>query len=60
MISIQGQSNIVDIRWQGKEIVAKYMGDKLVWGRQSDCCFSNGYWVNAYPWRNDFGWKNNV
>lgn len=60
MISIQGHNNIVDIRWQGHEIIAKYMGSVLVWSKEAACCFSNGYWMNAYPWRNELGWKNNV
>lgn len=57
MISIQGKDNIVDIRWQGREIIAKYFGSLLVWSKTRSC-YGRGYWIPEYPWIDNDIWKN--
>lgn len=38
---------------------AAYRGTRLYW-QPANCCYSKGMWLNALPWRNDYGWKNNA
>ena len=41
-----------------KEIIAVYSGLKLVWSKINELisCFSNGYWIDEYPWLDDASW----
>lgn len=39
-------------------VKAVYRGANLVW-MAIKSCFGAGYWINAAPWLNDEGWKNN-
>lgn len=50
--------DIIDIHVGRKAILAEYLGAKLVWEKISQIfsCFSNGYWVDEYPWVDDEIW----
>ena len=39
-------------------IAAIYKGHRLVWSKITEIisCFSNGYWVDEYPWVDDQSW----
>lgn len=41
-----------------KDILNVYNGLKLVWSKISEllCCYSNGYWIDEYPWIDDNAW----
>ena len=41
-----------------KEIIAVYSGLTLVWSKINEfiSCFSNGYWIDEYPWLDDASW----
>lgn len=45
-----------------KDILKVYSGLKLVWSKASEsdsellCCYSNGYWMDEYPWIDDNAW----
>lgn len=39
-------------------ILAAYKANRLVWTRIRELlsCFSNGYWIDEYPWADDQVW----
>ena len=41
-----------------KEIVAVYSGLRLVWNKITEMlsCYSNGYWIDEYPWDDNLTW----
>lgn len=57
------------IEKNGKDITAVYLGEqaisaiykgaRLVW-QAVRSCFGKGFWIDAKPWVNDDGWKNNA
>jgi len=62
MIRINNK-NIVEIFLGSKEISAIYKQTKLVWKKKTKeeyeyilCCYSNGYWIDEYPWVDDQIW----
>ena len=57
MLIVKKNKEIDSIYWLGREIILQYYGNHLVWEKQNSC-FGKGYWVNALPWNNDCGWKN--
>lgn len=44
--------DIIDIHLGTRGIMSVYLGTKLVWNKQTKIlsCFSNGYWIDEYPW----------
>lgn len=55
----KGQNETVTI-YKGSRIVAEIRkGIKLVW-QAIRSCFGRGMWVNAKPYNNTDGWKNNL
>lgn len=51
MIQINNRS-IIGIHKGTREIMAVYKGTRLVWEKISSIfsCYSNGYWIDEYPW----------
>ena len=49
---------ITDIHLGRKAILAVYKGAKLVWEKITEIfsCFSNGYWMDNYPWVDTETW----
>ena len=44
--------------YYGKRAIgAIYKGAVLVW-EAIRSCFGKGYWIDAYPWNNEDGWRN--
>lgn len=42
-----------------RDIVAVYSGLRLVWSKLGNTllsCYSNGYWIDEYPWLDDLQW----
>lgn len=59
MIVIGNHSNdIVEIHYQGKNVVSKYYGLHLVWEAVKSC-YGKGYWIETKPWLDDDKWKDN-
>ena len=58
MIAVQGKTNIVEIHYGGKNIVAKYYGLRLVW-EQAKSCYGTGIWLPERPWLENDKWKDN-
>jgi hypothetical protein len=48
---------IVDIHKGGKAATALYKGSRLVWEAVKSC-FGRGMWIEAKPWVNTDGWRN--
>lgn len=49
---------ITSVYYGKKAIAAIYKGAVLVW-EAIRSCFGKGFWINAYSWNNEDGWKNN-
>ena len=60
MIHINNR-DISDIYRASRAIVEVYKGHRLVWQKIKEIisCYSNGYWVDEYPWVDDTFWKDN-
>ena len=52
------QRPIGSIYCNGRAIKAVYAGQLLVWTKDTQIlyCFSNGYWIDEYPWVDDRNW----
>lgn len=57
MIRINNK-NIVEIFLGSKEISTIYKQTQLVWSKIKEIisCYSNGYWIDEYPWIDDQSW----
>lgn len=57
MIYINNRS-ISDVYRGSRAIAAIYNGHRLVWTkiRQIISCYSNGYWIDEYPWVDEQCW----
>ena len=45
----------------GQKILSVYTQGQLVWPEDITevlSCFSNGYWVDEYPWIDNVSWEN--
>lgn len=40
----------------GQDILAVYINKELIWPEEIPSCFSNGYWMDEYPWVDDRTW----
>lgn len=51
MIRINNK-DISDIHLGTRVVLSVYLGTKLVWEKLTEVlsCFSNGYWIDNYPW----------
>ena len=51
MIRINNK-DISDIHLGTRGVLSVYLGTKLVWEKLTEVlsCFSNGYWIDNYPW----------
>lgn len=51
MIRINNK-DISDIHLGARGVLSVYLGTKLVWEKLTEVlsCFSNGYWIDNYPW----------
>jgi hypothetical protein len=60
MIHINGH-DITGVYSGSRDIVKVYSGLKLVWSKITEIlsCYSNGYWIDQYPWVDDAFWKDN-
>lgn len=52
---------IQTIYYNGRNIKAVYSNGRLIWSIKGSnkiyqCCFSNGYWIDEYPWFDDQRW----
>lgn len=58
MIRINNK-DVVNIYIGSKPLNSIYKKDKLVWGKTKEIlsCFSNGYWIDAYPWVDSQVWS---
>ena len=41
----------------GNKDISIYIGDKQVWPILNNICFSNGFWVDEFPWDDNFYWR---
>ena len=50
--------DVIDIHLGTRGVISVYLGTKLVWNKQTETlsCFSNGYWIDEYPWVDDEIW----
>lgn len=57
MIRINNR-NISGVYIESRGIAAIYEGHKLVWEKIKEIisCYSNGYWIDEYPWVDDQVW----
>jgi len=57
MIQINNH-DIQGVYSNSKTILAVYSGVHLVWSKINELisCFSNGYWIDEYPWLDDASW----
>ena len=56
MIQINNR-NIIGIHKGTREIMTVYRGTRLIWEKSGDfSCFSNGYWIDKYPWVDTETW----
>jgi len=53
--------NITGVYSGHRDIVKVFSGLKLVWSKVTEIlsCYSNGYWIDQYPWIDDAFWKDN-
>lgn len=61
MIKINNKT-IIDIYVNNRIIKEVRKGVNLIWQKVNDiidilCCFSNGYWIDQYPWEDNTSWK---
>lgn len=54
---VKDNKELQSLYYGRKEISAIYRGLRLVWQAKRSC-FSNGFWSNGSPWKNDEAWKN--
>lgn len=54
--------NITGVYGGHREITRVYSGLKLVWSKLTEImsCYSNGYWIDQYPWIDDAFWKDDL
>jgi len=57
MIYINGHTNFAEINFRGKNIVAIYNGERLIW-EQVRSCYGKGRWFPEKPWLDNDTWKN--
>ena len=60
MIRINNK-DISNIHLGTRGVLSVYLGTKLVWRKQAEVietlsCFSNGYWIDDYPWADNTPW----
>lgn len=57
MIRINNR-DISGIYIKSRGIAAVYLAHRLVWSKlqQAISCYSNGYWIDEYPWVDDQSW----
>lgn len=54
---IQSLKEVAEI-WVGdKPIQAIYIGNQLVYENAAKICFTNGYWVDEFPWDDNSYWR---
>lgn len=41
----------------GNKDISIYVGNKQVWPILDNICFSNGFWVDEFPWDDNFYWR---
>ena len=58
-----GNSKVIAMYINGWKVLSVYTQGQLVWPEQEDeiidkilSCFSNGYWIDEYPWTDDTSW----
>ena len=56
-------TNITAIDWGNAPVIAVYYRNNVVWKPKEEpidetvlSCFSNGYWIDDYPWLDDAVW----
>ena len=52
---------ISSIYYSNRAIKSVYKGYKLIWTKDKNnqqilSCFSNGYWIDEYPWDDNLSW----
>ena len=53
---IQEPKEIIEV-WVGNQpIQAMYNKSNLIFGDSSQICFTNGYWVDEFPWEDNSYW----
>ena len=51
-----GSQELVDVLIGTKD-VSVYIGEEQIWPVLDNICFSNGFWVDEYPWDDNFYWR---
>ena len=57
-----GNKKIVAMYINGQDILSVYTQEQQIWPEEVIneilSCFSNGYWIDEYPWVDEQSWTN--
>ena len=57
-----GNKTIVAMYINGQDILSVYTQEQQIWPEEVIneilSCFSNGYWIDEYPWVDEQSWTN--
>lgn len=49
-------NKVLSLIQNDKNVLAVYINGELIWPEEIPSCFSNGYWIDEYPWVDDRTW----
>lgn len=52
-----GNKKIVAMYINGQRILSVYTQGQQIWPEELPSCFSNGYWIDEYPWADNTSWN---
>lgn len=58
MIRINNNKKIISMYLNGQNVLSVYTQGQLIWPEETLIlsCFSNGYWIEEYPWLDNNTW----